>query len=73
MKIKLVLSTTSPKKGKPIEFKLNVPPSKEIGFINFVNAAMKGDSPIKVSFEKISKEKKERSKVEGEFKFKQGD
>lgn len=71
MKIKLVLSTTSPKQGKPITLKLNVPPSKQIGFINFVNAAMKGDASVNVSFEKISNEAKERSKVQGEFKFSQ--
>ena len=69
MKIKLVLSTKSPKQGKPITLKLNVPPSKQIGFINFVNAALQGDSPVSVSFEKISKEATERSKLQGEFKF----
>ena len=69
MKIKLVLSTKSPKQGKPIVLKLNVPPSKQIGFINFVNAAIKGDSTVSVSFEKISNESKERSKVQGDFKF----
>jgi hypothetical protein len=69
MRIRLVLSTKSPKQGKPIELKLNVPPSKSIGFINFVNAAMQGDSPVNVSFEKIINDNVERSKVQGEFKF----
>ncbi len=73
MKIRLVLSTKSPKQGKPIELKLNVPPSKQIGFINFVNAAMQGDSTINISFEKITKENKEKSKIQGDFKFFQGE
>jgi hypothetical protein len=73
MKIRLVLSTKSPKQGKPIELKLNVPPSKQLGFINFVNAAMQGDSTINISFEKIIKEAMEKSKIQGEFKFFQGD
>jgi len=68
-----VLSTKSPKQGKPIELKLNVPPSKSIGFINFVNAAMQGDSPVTISFEKITKEARDRSKVQGEFRFFQGE
>lgn len=73
MKIRLVLSTKSPKQGKPIELKLSVPPTKQIGFINFVNAAMQGDSTIHISFEKITKDTKERSKIQGEFKFFQGE
>lgn len=73
MKIRLVLSTKSPKQGKPIELKLNVPPAKQIGFINFVNAAMQGDSAINISFEKIAKESREKSKIQGEFKFFQGE
>nr|MDO8083386.1 hypothetical protein [Candidatus Sigynarchaeum springense] len=73
LKIRLVLSTKSPKQGKPIEFKLNVPPSKQIGFINFVNAAMQTDSSINISFEKIVKKNKEKSKIQGEFKFFQGE
>ena len=69
MKIRLVLSTKSPKQGKPIELKLNVPPSKSIGFINFVNAALQGDAPVNISFEKITNNQVEQSKVQGEFKF----
>ncbi len=75
MKIRLVLATKSPKQGKPIELKVNVPPSKQIGFINFVNAAMQGDSTVNISFEKVGKDKDawEKSKVQGEFKFFQGE
>ncbi|MHA1370099.1 MAG: hypothetical protein ACTSWN_06675 [Promethearchaeota archaeon] len=69
MKIKLVLTTKSPKKGKTIQFKLKVPPSKQIGFINFVNAAMRGNNPVHISFEKIVGDKKEESSVQGEFYF----
>ncbi len=73
MRIKLVLSTTSPKQHKPIELKINVPPTQQIGFINFINAALQGDSPVILSFEKASADKKERSKIKGEFKLFQSD
>ena len=50
--------------------KFNIAPSKHIGFINFINLALKQDKPIAISFEKISKSgQKEESKIYGEFKF----
>lgn len=53
-----------------MSLKLNIAPSKHIGFINFVNLALKQDQPISVSFEKISKSgEKEESKIAGSFKF----
>lgn len=69
MKLRLILSTTT-KKGKDVELKFNVAPSKHIGFINFINLALGQDQPIDISFEKISKTgEKEKSKIAGRFKF----
>lgn len=69
MKLRLILRTTT-KKNKEVSLKFNIAPSKHIGFINFINLALKQDSPIHVSFEKISKSgEKEESKIAGEFKF----
>ena len=61
---------TSTKKGKEVCFKLAVPPSKHLGFINFVNLALEQNKPVILSFEKINKSgDKEGSKVVGTFKF----
>ncbi len=69
MKLKLILETTT-KKNKPVQLKLNVKPSKHIGFINFINLALQQENPVTISFEKISKSgQKEQSKIFGEFKF----
>jgi hypothetical protein len=73
MKIRLVLSTTSPKKRSPIELKLNVPQSKQKGFNNFVKAAK--DGKVIVSFESETTDPTEgkpvvtKGKVQGEFYF----
>ena len=69
MKLRLVLKTNT-KKNKEVTLKLNVAPSKHIGFINFINLALKQDSPIQIAFEKISKSgEREESKIAGQFKF----
>ncbi len=69
MKLRLTLKTRT-KKNKEICLKFNIAPSKHIGFINFINLALKQDKPITISFEKISKSgQKEESKIYGEFKF----
>ena len=69
MKLRLVLKTTT-KKNKDVYLKLSVPPSKHLGFINFVNLALSQDTPVSISFEKISKKgDKEESKIVGTFKF----
>ena len=69
MKLRLTLKTKT-KKNKEITLKFNIAPSKHIGFINFINLALKQDDPITISFEKISKSgEKEESKLSGVFKF----
>jgi len=69
MKLRLTLKTKT-KKNKEITLKFNIAPSKHIGFINFINLALKQDDPITISFEKISKSgEKEEGKLSGVFKF----
>ncbi|TFG23558.1 MAG: hypothetical protein EU532_13350 [Promethearchaeota archaeon] len=69
MKLRLILKTNT-KKNKEVSLKLNIAPSKHLGFINFINLALKQDSQIQISFEKISKSgEREESKIAGQFKF----
>ena len=69
MKLRLVLKTTT-KKDKEVCIKLALPPSKHLGFINFINLALSQDKPVSLTFEKISKKgDKEESKIIGTFKF----
>ncbi len=69
MKLKLVLKATS-SKDKDVYLKFSIPPSKHLGFINFINLALNQDKPVSLSFEKISKTgEKEESKIVGTFKF----
>ncbi|MFX1303850.1 MAG: hypothetical protein ACFFC1_07350 [Promethearchaeota archaeon] len=69
MKLRLILKTTT-KKKKEISLKMNIAPSKHIGFINFINLALNQGLPIELSFEKISKTgEREESKIFGEFKL----
>jgi hypothetical protein len=69
LKLRLILKTKS-KKDKEICIKFPIAPSKHIGFINFVNLALKQDLPIELSFEKVSKTgDKEESKIVGHFKL----
>ena len=69
MKLRLILKTTT-KKKKEITLKLNIAPSKHIGFINFINLALSQDSPIELSFEKVTKTgDREESKIVGQFKL----
>ena len=69
MKLRLILETKT-KKGKEVCIKFNVKPSSHIGFINFINLALKQNQPVSISFEKISKSgEKEESKIAGSFKF----
>ncbi|MFX0004413.1 MAG: hypothetical protein ACFE9J_13095, partial [Candidatus Hermodarchaeota archaeon] len=58
------------KKNKEVLLKLSIPPSKHIGFISFINLALKQDLPIELSFEKVSKTgEREESKIVGQFKL----
>ena len=69
MKLRFILKTKT-KKGKEISIKFNIAPRKHIGFINFINLALNQDTPIELTFEKISKSgEKEESKVFGQFKL----
>jgi len=69
LKLRLILKTIT-KKNKEVSIKFNVAPSKHIGFINFINLALKQNKPITISFEKVSKSgEKEESKIVGVFKF----
>ena len=69
LKLRLVLKTTT-KKDKDVYLKLSIPPSKHLGFINFINLALNQDKPVMLTFEKISKKgDKEESKIVGTFKF----
>ncbi|MFX0102129.1 MAG: hypothetical protein ACFFCS_21365 [Candidatus Hodarchaeota archaeon] len=73
MKIRLAFLTRSLKKGTKLEFKLVVPPSKHIGFINFVNAAMKGKSFVRISLEQRGQGKGKTFPAIGEFQFQRGE
>jgi hypothetical protein len=69
MKLRLNLTTRN-KKGKDKSIKFNIAPSKHLGFINFIDLALKQGTLIEISFEKISKSgEKEESKIFGEFNF----
>ena len=69
MKLRLVLKTTT-KKNKDVYLKFSIPPSKHLGFINFINLALNQDKPVSLTFEKIGKKgDKEESKIVGTFKF----
>ena len=69
MKLRLVLKTTT-NKNKDVYLKISIPPSKHLGFINFINLALNQDKPVSISFEKINKKgDKEESKIVGTFKF----
>ena len=69
MKLRLVLKTTT-KKDKEVCIKLALPPSKHLGFVNFINLALNQDKPVSLTFEKINKKgDKEESKIVGTFKF----
>lgn len=69
MKLRLILKTET-KKSKKVTLKFPIAPSKHIGFINFINLALKQDLPIELAFEKISKTgEREESKIVGQFKL----
>jgi len=67
LKLRLILKTKT-KKEKDVCLKISIAPSKHIGFINFINLALKQELPIELSFEKISKTgEREESKIFGRF------
>ncbi len=69
LKLRLVLKTTT-KKDKKVIIKLNIAPSKHLGFVNFINLALNQGKDVTLSFEKVSKSGSvEESKITGRFKF----
>ena len=69
MKLRLILKTKT-KKGKDIVIKLNIGPSKHLGFVNFINLCLSQGNDVDISFEKISKTGEVKSStVKGAFKF----
>jgi len=69
LKLRLVLKVKN-KKGKDSSIKFNIAPSKHIGFINFVNYALKNERDVTLTFEKISTSGlREESKIFGKFKL----
>ncbi|MFX0056941.1 MAG: hypothetical protein ACFE85_10360 [Candidatus Hodarchaeota archaeon] len=69
MKLRLILKTKT-KKKKDLSIKFNLAPSKHIGFINFVNLALKQGTPVIISLEKINENgEKVDINVSGTFKF----
>lgn len=73
LKLRLVLKTKT-KKGKDNLIKVNITPSKHLGFISFMNKALSQGHDVNLSLEKISKSgEKESNLIEGTFKFKAKD
>jgi hypothetical protein len=69
LKLRLILKTRT-ENDKEVSIKFNIAPSKHIGFINFVNLALKQNLPIELSFEKLTKTgEREQSKIVGQFKL----
>jgi len=69
VKLRLKLKTHT-KHDKEVSIKFNIPPSKHLGFINFINLALSQNKPVNLSFEKISKSgEREESKIVGTFNF----
>jgi hypothetical protein len=69
LKLRLVFKTKS-KRNKVVTLKINIAPSKHLGFINFVNLALNQNKPVSLSLEKIGDSgEKERIGVESSFEF----
>lgn len=70
MKLRLVLNTKT-KNGKPYVLKLNIPPTKQKGFLNLIKMAQELDTEIALNFEMITEDKTvKQSNVEGKFQLK---
>ena len=70
MKFKIVLKSKT-QKGNDLILKLNVPPSKHQGLINFLKIALESNNDVTFTIEKSSSNNDdvEESTVYGEFKF----
>ena len=68
MKLKLMFKTTS-QNGKDIILKLNIPPSKYTGLMDFIRLTLNQERDINIAFEKVTRKSgREESKVSGMFK-----
>jgi hypothetical protein len=73
LKLRLLLKTKTIK-GKDVEIKFNIAPSKHYGFINYINLVLKQKIPVTLTFEKVSKSgQRELSKIQGTFLFESKD
>jgi hypothetical protein len=73
MKLRLALNSKT-KNDKDISIKFNIAPSKQEGFLNFIQLASSKNQTVSITFEKISKSgEREESKIAGNFKFKVND
>jgi hypothetical protein len=69
LKLRLVFKTKS-KRNKVVTLKINIAPSKHLGFINFVNLALNQSKSVNLSLEKIGDSGEiERIRIEGSFEF----
>ena len=68
MKFRLVFETKT-ENGNDVVLKFNVAPSKVQGLINFLNIALNHGNDVNFTIEKVSKDKREFSKVKGDFKL----
>lgn len=70
LKLQLILKIQN-SKGKDKVIKFNIAPSKQKGFINFINQVLNQGKEVSLSFEKVSKSREvESSKIEGVFTLK---
>ena len=69
LKLRLVFKTKS-KRNKVITLKINISPSKHLGFINFINYALNQNKPVSLTLEKIGESGEiELIGIEGSFEF----
>ena len=74
MKFKVVLKSKT-QKGNDLVLKLNVPPSKHQGLVNFLKIALESKNDVTFTVEKLSTsdDQAEESSVFGTFKFQKKD
>jgi hypothetical protein len=69
LKLRLVFKTKS-KRNKVVTLKINITPSKHLGFINFVNLALNQNKPVSLTLEKIGESgETEQIGIKGSFEF----
>ena len=69
LKLRLVFKSKY-KKNKEVTVKINLPHSKHLGFINFVNLALNKKKPVTLTFERVGDSgDTEELNIEGIFEF----